>query len=51
LELHVLQARSEYDFDPTFAKLVELRARARRKDGRGIAKPAFDPDQWLIPIR
>jgi ABC-type uncharacterized transport system substrate-binding protein len=28
LELHVLQARSEHDFDPTFAKLVELRARA-----------------------
>jgi len=27
LELHVLQARSEHDFDPTFAKLVELRAR------------------------
>jgi len=28
LELHVLQARSEHDFDPTFAKLAELRARA-----------------------
>jgi putative ABC transport system substrate-binding protein len=28
LELQVLQARSEHDFDPTFAKLVELRARA-----------------------
>jgi ABC-type uncharacterized transport system substrate-binding protein len=28
LKLHVLQARSEHDFDPTFAKLVELRARA-----------------------
>jgi putative ABC transport system substrate-binding protein len=28
LELHVLQARSEHDFDPTFAKLVELRAQA-----------------------
>ena len=28
LELHVLQARSEHDFDQTFAKLVELRARA-----------------------
>jgi putative tryptophan/tyrosine transport system substrate-binding protein len=28
LELHVLQARSEHDFGPTFAKLVELRARA-----------------------
>ena len=28
LELHVLQARSEHDFNPTFAKLVELRARA-----------------------
>jgi putative ABC transport system substrate-binding protein len=28
LELHVLQARSEHDFDPTFAKLLELRARA-----------------------
>jgi putative tryptophan/tyrosine transport system substrate-binding protein len=28
LELHVLQARSEHDFDPTFAKLVELRAGA-----------------------
>jgi putative ABC transport system substrate-binding protein len=28
MELHVLQARSEHDFDPTFAKLVELRARA-----------------------
>jgi ABC-type uncharacterized transport system substrate-binding protein len=28
LELHVLQARSEHDFDPTFARLVELRARA-----------------------
>ena len=24
----MLQARSEYDFDPTFAKLVELRAQA-----------------------
>jgi ABC-type uncharacterized transport system substrate-binding protein len=28
LELHVLQARSEHDFDSTFAKPVELRARA-----------------------
>ena len=28
LGLHVLQARSEHDFDPTFAKLVELRVRA-----------------------
>jgi putative ABC transport system substrate-binding protein len=28
LELHVLQARSEQDFDPTFARLVEMRARA-----------------------
>jgi ABC-type uncharacterized transport system substrate-binding protein len=28
LELHVLQARSEHDFDPTFAKLAELQARA-----------------------
>jgi putative ABC transport system substrate-binding protein len=28
MELHVLHARSEHDFDPTFAKLVELRARA-----------------------
>src|SRR5437588_678867 len=28
LGLHVLQARSEHDFDPTFAKLVELGVRA-----------------------
>ena len=28
LELHVLQARSEHDFDPTFAKIAELRAQA-----------------------
>jgi putative ABC transport system substrate-binding protein len=28
LELHVLQARSEHNLDPTFAKLVELRAGA-----------------------
>jgi putative ABC transport system substrate-binding protein len=28
LELHVLQARGEHDFDPTFAKIAELRAQA-----------------------
>ena len=28
LELHVLQARNEHDFDPTFAKIAELRAQA-----------------------
>jgi putative ABC transport system substrate-binding protein len=28
LELHVLQARSDYDFESVFAKLLELRARA-----------------------
>ena len=28
LELHVLEARSEHDFDPTFAKIAELRAQA-----------------------
>jgi len=28
LKLHVLQARGEHDFDPTFAKIAELRAQA-----------------------
>jgi len=28
LELHVLQARGEHDFDPTFAQIAELRAQA-----------------------
>jgi putative ABC transport system substrate-binding protein len=35
LGLHVLQARSEHDFDPTFAKLVEL----------GVRAPIIAPDQ------
>src|SRR5262245_37237464 len=48
-ELHVLQARSEHDFDPTFAKLVELRARALIIAALAVTTAARSPALPYIP--